>query len=84
MRKNKINYLTVLGSGINFNKETKENFFSVEAIGYRHLTEKDVTQWEYLFPKLVYNVDKINNNLPRASLMFSQNQKFFYLFLTIV
>ncbi len=62
MRKNKINYLKVLKSGINFNRETEENFFSIDAIGYRHLTEKDLTQWEYLFPKIVYNVDKIDNN----------------------
>ena len=38
MRKNKINNLTVLKSGFEFDREEKDTYFSIEAIGYKHLT----------------------------------------------
>ena len=61
MRKNKINKLTVLKSGIDFERSTNDDYFSIQAIGYKHLTVQDSEQWEYVYPKLTYNIDNIDN-----------------------
>ncbi|MBD1141940.1 LPS-assembly protein LptD [Pelagibacterales bacterium SAG-MED32] len=62
MRKNKINHLTVLKSGIDFQREDEDTFFSIETIGYKHLTVQD-EQWEYLYPNINYNIQNIENDL---------------------
>ena len=62
MRKNKINNLTVLKSGIEFDREVDDTFFSIETIGYKHLTTDD-QQWEYLYPNIIYDIDNIDNNI---------------------
>ncbi len=62
MRKNKINNLTVLKSGIEFEREVKDTFFSIEALGYKHLTAEN-QQWEYLYPNIIYNIDNIDDNI---------------------
>ena len=61
MRKNNINNLTVLKSGIDFKKQSDDVYFSLEAIGYKHLTSAD-EQWEYLYPEVVYNINNIPYN----------------------
>ena len=61
MRKNKINKLTVLKSGIEFERSTNDDYISIQAIGYKHLTVQDSEQWEYVYPKLSYNIDNIDN-----------------------
>ena len=62
MRKNKINNLTVLKSGIEFDREVDDIFFSIETLGYKHLTTEN-QQWEYLYPKIIYDIDNIDNNI---------------------
>ncbi len=60
MRKNKINNLTVLKSGIDFQRETDDTFFSIETVGYKHLTVQN-EQWEYLYPSINFNIRDIEN-----------------------
>ena len=62
MRKNKINNLTVLKSGVEFDRETKNAFFSIETIAYKHLTAEN-QQWEYLYPNIIYDINDIENNI---------------------
>ena len=73
MRKNNINNLTVLKSGIEFDREEKNTFFSIETIGYKHLTV-DNQQWEYLYPSIVYDINNIDNNIFEGNV--SLNNKF--------
>ena len=61
MRKNKINNLTVLKSGIEFDREVNDTFFSMQALGYKHLTRNQ--QWEYLYPNIIYDIKNIDNNI---------------------
>ena len=63
MRKNKINKLTVLESGINFQNEKEDSFFSIESKSYKHLTIQNSEQWEYVYPKVVYNLRDLETNL---------------------
>ncbi len=62
MRKNKINNLTVLKSGIEFDREANNTFFSIQALGYKHLTTGS-QQWEYLYPNITYDINNIDNNI---------------------
>ena len=62
MRKNKINKLTVLKSGINFEKSDKKSFLSIETVGYKHLAIQDGEQWEYAYPRVKYNINDIEND----------------------
>ncbi len=73
MRKNKINNLTVLKSGIEFDREENNTFFSIETIGYKHLTVNN-QQWEYLYPNIVYDIYNIDNNIFDGNV--SLNNKF--------
>ena len=59
LRKNKINQLTVHESGINFNKSSQNTFLNVITSSYKHLTIQDTNQWEYIYPKIQYNIDNI-------------------------
>ena len=61
MRKNKINNLTVLKSGLEFDREEKDTYFSIEALGYKHLTT-ETQQWEYLYPNIIYDIYNINKS----------------------
>ncbi len=61
MRKNKINKLTVLKSGLSFNQSNNNKYISLEAIGYKHLAIQNSEQWEYVYPRLIYNIDSLNN-----------------------
>ena len=73
MRKNKINKLTVLKSGIEFDREVDNTFFSIETLGYKHLTTEN-QQWEYLYPNIVYDIYNIVNNVFDGNV--SLNNKF--------
>ena len=73
MRKNKINKLTVLKSGIEFDREVNDTFFSIETLGYKHLTTEN-QQWEYLYPNIVYDIYNIDNNIFDGNV--SLNNKF--------
>ncbi len=59
LRKNKINQLTVHESGINFSKSDQNTHLNVIASSYKHLTIQDDNQWEYVYPKIEYNLDNI-------------------------
>jgi len=61
MRKNKINKLTVLNSGLEFKRRTKNTYLSINSNVYKHLTIQNSEQWEYVYPKVIYNIDNINN-----------------------
>ena len=60
MRKNKINNLTTLKSGFDFEREIDDTYLSVEAAGYKHLTAQN-QQWEYLYPKIIYDIENIDS-----------------------
>ena len=63
MRKNKINKLTVLKSGLSFEMINEDHYFSIDTIGYKHLSIQDSEQWEYVYPRLVYNIDNIEDKI---------------------
>ncbi len=59
LRKNKINQLTIHESGINFNKSTENTYLNIITSSYKHLTIQDSNQWEYIYPKVEFNIDNI-------------------------
>ena len=63
MRKNKINKLTVLKSGLNFERSHENTYFSLDAIGYRHLAIQNGEQWEYIYPRLNYKISDIEDDI---------------------
>ena len=65
----------MLKSGIEFDRELNDTFFSIETIGYKHLTVDD-QQWEYLYPKIVYDINNIDNNIFEGNV--SLNNKLSY------
>ena len=75
MRKNNINNLTVLKSGIEFDREVNDTFFSMETIGYKHLTV-DNQQWEYLYPKIAYDINNIDNNISGGNVSLNNKLSF--------
>ncbi len=60
LRKNKINQLTVHESGIKFENETNNTYFNAYASSYKHLTIQNTNQWEYVYPRIQYNINNIN------------------------
>ena len=74
MRKNKINKLTVLESGLSFERDDMNNYFSIDTIGYKHLAIQNGEQWEYIYPRLRYNINDIDDNILNGSL--SVNNQF--------
>ena len=63
MRKNKINKLTVLKSGLNFERSHENTYFSLDAIGYSHLAIQNGEQWEYIYPRLNYKISDIEDDI---------------------
>ncbi len=59
LRKNKINQLTVHESGISFNKSSQNTYLNIITSSYKHLTIQDTNQWEYIYPKIQFNIDNI-------------------------
>ena len=62
MRKNKINKLTVLKSGLSFKRLNKNRYFSMDTASYKHLAIQDGEQWEYVYPRIEYNISDIDEN----------------------
>ncbi len=60
MKKNQINEIDVLTSGITISDTIKGNDFLFEAKSYKHLSISGSNQWEYLYPKLTYNISGLN------------------------
>lgn len=71
MRKNKINRLTVLKSGLSFERNDEDYFFSMDAIGYKHLAIQGSEQWEYVYPRITYNIKNINDNVFNGNITFN-------------
>ncbi len=76
LRKNKINQLTVHESGINFNKSTNNTYLNFITSSYKHLTIENTNQWEYIYPKIQYNIDNIE--LGKLDGSFSLKNDFTY------
>ncbi len=76
MRKNKINKLTVLKSGLNFEKSNDDTYFSLSAIGYKHLAIQNGEQWEYEYPKINYNINNIEESITGGDI--SLNNQFHF------
>ncbi len=75
MRKNKINNLTVLKSGIEFVREVNDTFFSIETLAYKHLTAES-QQWEYLYPNIIYDIYNIDNNIFEGNVSLNNKLSF--------
>ncbi len=76
MRKNKINNLTVLKSGLGFTRSHDNYYFSLDAIGYKHLAIQGSEQWEYVYPRVTYNINGIKDDLLDGNL--NLNNQFYY------
>ncbi len=76
LRKNKIDQLTVHESGINFNKSNTNTYLNIAASSYKHLTIQDSNQWEYMYPKIEYNINDIK--LDTITGRFAINNDFSY------
>ncbi len=76
MRKNKINKLTVLKSGVSFERSHDNYFFSMDTIGYKHLAIQGNEQWEYVYPRVTYNIDDIEDDVFYGNI--SLNNQFQY------
>ena len=68
MKKNQINEIDVLVSGINIEDEFKGNYFSLETKSYKHLSTSGTNKWEYLYPKIEYNINDLNESLFNGNL----------------
>ena len=73
MRKNKINKLTVLKSGLSFDRTHDNTFLSLDAIGYKHLAIQGSEQWEYLYPRIIFNINDIENNIYNGNVSLNNN-----------
>ena len=76
LRKNKINQLTVHESGINFKRDTSDSYLSAKSSSFKHLTIQGDNQWEYIYPKIEFNIKNIS--LKNSKNRFSLNNDFSY------
>ena len=57
LRKNYINNLTILSSGLNFSKEMDNSYLEFNSYIYKHLNNGINQKWEYIYPNVQYNVN---------------------------
>ena len=76
MRKNKINKLTVLRTGLTFERSYDNYNFAMDTIGYKHLAIQGGEQWEYVYPRITYSIDDIDDGLLDGNI--SLNNQFYY------
>ena len=76
MRKNKINRLTVLKSGLSFEKSSENRFLSLDAVSYKHLAIQDGEQWEYVYPRVIYNIDNVKDKILNGKLSINNQFDF--------
>ena len=62
MRKMKLNDLTVYKSGIYFERSNNNTNFFMESNAYKHLTRQNSEQWEYLYPRVKYDINNIKDD----------------------
>ena len=56
MRRNHINNLTVLTSGINFTREMDNSYLDFSTYIYKHLNNPSNQKWEYTYPVISYDI----------------------------
>ena len=56
LRKNQINFLTVLTSGLHFTKEMDNSHLDFSSYAYKHLNNKSNQKWEYVYPTVNYDL----------------------------
>ncbi len=76
MRKNKINKLTVLKSGLNFEMIDENRYFAIDTVAYKHLSIQRGEQWEFVYPRLIYNIDKIEDHIFKGKVSISNQFDF--------
>lgn len=73
MRKNNINNLTVLKSGIEFSRFKEDTSLSLKTLSYKHLTIQEGEQWEHVYPEIEYNISSIKDNYFDGNLSLNNN-----------
>ena len=76
MRKNKINKLTVLKSGLSFEMSSENRFLSLDTVSYKHLAIQDGEQWEYVYPRVIYNIDNVEDKIFNGKLSINNQFDF--------
>ena len=61
LRKNQINDLTILRSGLSFTKEMQNSYLDFKSHSYKHLNNAPNQKWEYIYPSINYNVYNYND-----------------------
>ena len=61
LRKNQINDLTILRSGLSFTKEMQNSYLDFKSHSYKHLNNEPNQKWEYIYPSINYNVYNYND-----------------------
>ena len=74
MRKNKINKLTVLRSGLSFEMSNENQYLSFDSLSYKHLAIQGGEQWEYVYPRISYDIDNVKDQIFNGKL--SLNNQF--------
>ena len=73
MRKNNINNLTVLKSGIEFSRFKDDRSLLLKTLSYKHLTIQEGEQWEHVYPEIEYNISSIKDNYFDGNLSLNNN-----------
>ena len=63
LRKNQINDLTTLTSGLRFTKEKQNSYLDFKSYSYKHLNNSSNQKWEYIYPSINYNIYNYNDPL---------------------
>ena len=61
MKKNQLNELNILKSGVFIEDRINNNYFTLEAKSYKHLSTTSANQWEYVLPSLHYYINSIDD-----------------------
>ncbi len=61
LRKNQINDLTILISGLRFTKEMQNSYLDFKSNSYKHLNNIPNQKWEYVYPSINYNIYNYND-----------------------
>ena len=67
LRKNQINDLTVLSSGLNFTKEMSNGFLDFSSYVYKHLNNSSNQKWEYVYPNINYDIYKYEDPIMKQN-----------------
>ena len=73
MRKNNINNLTVLKSGIEFNRFKDDTSLYLKTLSYKNLTIQDGEQWEHVYPEIEYNISSFMDGYIDGNVSLNNN-----------